>query len=323
MNEADAARAEAPPEGRAKPSTARRVVTLVFYGLVLALLGAYLARIDFGALLQVRPSWGWFALALAVGLGQRMLIPLVWVLIVRDLGVVIRNYPAYNFVYAKAWLGRYVPGKVAMVAARVYFAEELGASRSVIAVSSIAEIGAQLLVTAAVGLLGVASVAESVEVIAPYRPIAYGMVAVLALLLWPPVFNGAMRVAFRLLRRPVAGQPRVGASTLAWAVAGFAVVSAATGALAVLLAAAVDASAFDHALFVWGTYSLAGALGMAFVLAPSGLGAREAVQLPLFGLVFSPEAAVAIVILSRLAEVAIDALFYGTGVAWERWARSR
>lgn len=307
------------PEARpARGSRLRRITTLGFYVAVIALLAAYVSRIDFATLAGLRLAWGYLLGGLAVGFGQRMILPLVWVLIVRDLGVVVRDYPAYNFVYAKAWLGRYLPGKVAMVAARVYFAEELGASRSAMAVSSVAELGAQLLVTVSIGLVGVASVGGAVEVIAPYRPIAYAMVALLALMLWPRVFNGVVALLYRVLGRSLETRPKVGASTITRAVVGFLVVSLLSGAMSVLFAASVDLRALDHPTFVWGAYSLAGALGMAFVLAPSGLGAREAVQIPLYTLVFSAEAAVAIAVVSRVAEVAIDVLFYGASAGWSR-----
>lgn len=305
---------------RPRPSRLRRAITIGFYGLVGALLVAYALNLDLGALASMRLGWHYLALALLVGLGQRLLIPAVWVLILRQLGVKVRRYAAFNFVYAKAWLGRYVPGKVAMVAARVYFADELGASRSVIAVSSLAEIGAQLLVSGAVGLLGIASLAGSIDTIAPYVPLTYALMVGLALFLWPPIFNASMHLLFRLFRRSTADMPRVTAGALAWAVGGFLVVSVATGGLAILLAASVDPIAFDYPFFVWGAYSLASVLGMAFVFTPSGIGAREAIQLPLFALVLSPEAALAFVILSRLTELAMDGLFYGVSALWSRLA---
>jgi hypothetical protein len=310
---------------RAQPGSmvrVRRVVTVVFYAIVAALLALYVARMDFAALARIRIDWRWFGTALVVGVAQRLLIPLTWVLMLRNLGVNVGRYANFNFVYAKAWLGRYMPGKVAMVAARVYFAEELGASRRVVAVSSVAELGAQLLVMASAGVIGIASLARSFETFAPYRPVTYAMIGVLAFVLWPPVFNRLMRFAFVLLRRPVDAQPTVSAGTLAWAVLGFSWVSAATGVLAVLLAASVDPVAFEYPVFIWGAYNIAGALGMAAVFAPSGLGAREAVQMPLFLLVFSPEAALAIAVVSRLAELVIDALFYGVSMLAARRARN-
>lgn len=303
-----------------RASGVRRAITWAFYAVVAAILVAYLMRLDLASLASIRIGWRYFALALVVGLVQRLLIPLVWVIMLRSLGVKVRRYASFNFVYAKAWLGRYVPGKVAMIAARVYFADELGASRGAIAVSSLAELGAQLLVGGVVGLLGVASIAGSSDTIAPYMPLIYGLIAALGVLLWPSVFNRLMRLLYKVFRRPTEGMPEVSVRTLAAAVCGFVVVFGVTGIFAVLLAASVNPVAFDHALFVFGVYALAGVLGMAFVFAPSGLGAREAVQLPLFALVFSPEDAVAIVLVSRVAELATDALFYGASALWSRLA---
>ncbi len=306
-----------------RPARSRRgLVTLLFYVLVATLLAWFVRGLDWQALGRIELGWGYLAGATVVGLAQRMMLPLVWVWIVRDLGVTVRRYPDFNFVYAKAWLGRYLPGKVAMVAARVYFAEELGASRSAMVVSSLAEIGAQLLVGAAVGLVGVASLAGSVAELETIRPLALASVGALALGLLPPVFNGAMRLAFRLVGRRLDEDVCVRFATMARAVLGFVGFSAATGGLALLVGAAVDPTVLAQPLFVWGAYSLAITLGMAFVFTPSGLGAREAVQLPLLTAILPPEAALAIVVLSRVLEVAIDGLFFLVSAAWARVART-
>ncbi len=297
--------------------TFRRWGGPLFYLLIGVLLVFYLRRLDFSALARIHLTWVYLVAAVAAGLFHRLLVPGVWVLLLRSLGVAVRNYPAYNFVYAKAWLGRYVPGKVAMVAARIYFAETLGAGRSVIAVTSIAEIGAQLWVGGAIGLLGIASLAGSVEALASYRALAFGFVALLAVGLFPPVFNRVMKSVFRLFRRSVDGHPYVRTQTLAVAVAGLTVASLGTAGMAIFVAGSVARVAFEHMLFVWGSYSLAGALGMAFVFSPSGLGAREAVLLTLFTLVFSREQALAIVALSRVVELVIDAVFYSVSAVWD------
>ena len=45
--------------------------------------------------------------------------------------------------------------------------------------------------------------------------------------------------------------------------------------------------------------------------APAGLGVRETVPLPFLTLVMSPEAAVALLVLLRLGDVAVDLVYFG------------
>lgn len=313
------------PAGRAperSASKARAAVAAVFYGLVIAVLAWYLSRIDFRALFRLDLGEGYLLAALLVGCAQRFMLPAVWVLMLRSLGQPVRNYPGYNAVYAKGWIGRYLPGKVAMVAVRVYLAETLGASRAAIAVSSIAELGTQMLVALVAGLVGLTFVPGNVPVLEQVRPLAWIAGGVLVLLLWPPFFNAVVRTATRFLRRAPEGVPAVGARTLVWAGAGYALVSLVTGAHAVLVAAAVDPVVLGHPVFVWGAFHLAGGLGMVLLFAPSGLGAREGVYLALLSMLLAPEAAIAVVVLSRLLDVLVDVAFYGLSHLWQRVKRA-
>jgi uncharacterized membrane protein YbhN (UPF0104 family) len=281
----------------------------------LAYFGLYLRNLEWHALRELEIGWTWLAAGILVGVVHRLCFPAVWVWIVSDLGVTIRRYAEYNFVYAKSWLGRYLPGKVAMVAARIYFAERLGARRSVIAVSTVMELGVQLLVAAAVGVIGIATMGDVIGVVDDYRYITYALIAIISVMLLPFVFNRLLGIGFRVLdkaKRATAPTeiPEVSARTVTKGIVGNLIVAAVLGVYINLLVAAVDSSLWPYYVFIWGTYSLAGVLGMVFVLAPSGLGVREAVQLPLLTLIVSKEAALAMVVLNRLAEVAIDLIFY-------------
>ncbi len=302
--------------------TLRTSISLIFYALVIVFFGFYLRDLEFAALAQLEVRWSLLALGIVLGVLQRMLFPLVWVVILRSMGAVVRDYAEYNFVYAKAWLGRYIPGKVAMIAARIYFAERLGASRAMIAVSTLLEIGVQLLVAAVVGVAAIASLGSVFDAIRQYAVATYLLIGVLAFLLLPPVFNVLLRLAYRILHRHDPGDPpHVRTATVAKGIVGFLGVSVAIGLYVNVMTAAVAPQLLEHYVFIWGMYSLAGALGMVFVFAPSGLGVREAIQLPLLCLLIPKETAVAIVVLIRLAETSVDLGFYGLSAAISRWRR--
>jgi uncharacterized membrane protein YbhN (UPF0104 family) len=295
--------------------SAKTAISLLFYAVVIAFLVYYLRGLELSALSGVRIGWGYLILGIALAIAQRFLFPLVWVIIVKDMGVRVRDYAEYNLVYAKAWLGRYIPGKIAMVAARIYFSERLGAPRSVITVSTLLEIGVLLLVAAVVGILGIATLGNVYEEIREYAVITYAMIGVLSFLLLPPIFNVLLRIAFAVFDRSGKAKiPSVHTLTVTKGIVGFIVVVAVMGVYINLMAAAIAPELLDYYVFVWGTYSLAGVLGMAFVFAPSGLGVREAVQLPLLSLLIPKEVALAVVVMNRIAETCVDAGFYALSV---------
>lgn len=294
----------------------RRVATVLFYAVVLVFLARAIRGLEWEEVLRTRVDAGLAALGLAAGLLQRFTFAPVWAALVGALGGKVSRYRALNLVYARAWLGRYAPGKVAMLAARVYLAEELGVARPVLLVSSFLEMVAQLLVTVAVGLAGVATLAGGFRAV-PRDALALGAaLGVLAAVLVPSVFNRLLRLAWRLLGRSGTDQPPVVPSrAVTVAVLGSAGVVASVGVYVNLLAAAVDARAAANPVFVLGACSLAGALGAVAPFAPTGLGVKEAVLVPLLALVVPAPQAVAIAVIVRLADVLIDVAFYGVSRA--------
>jgi len=294
----------------------RRAAGVLFYAAALVFLVSYLGSLEWHTMARTRIGWGYLALGVLAGALHRFYLPLVWFLIVRDMGAGDVGYREYNSLYAKAWLGRYVPGKVAMVAARTYFAERMGVSRSVLFVCTFIEMGVQIVVSTAGGLIGIASLGEGLGAIAEYRRLAYGLVLVLFVALLPPVLSALLRAACRILERArVVAPPSVRPGTVLKTVFGSIVGAALLAVYVNLIVAAVDVTAARHPLFVWGAYSLAGALGTVAFFAPSGLGVREAVLLPLLALVVTKETALAMVVLARLAELVIDGV-YCSASAW-------
>lgn len=295
---------------------ARRAVRALFGLLLAAFVARYLRDLDWRTLAATRIAWGPFALALAAGTAQRFLLPAVWALILRDLGARVVRYRELNLVYARSWLGRYLPGKVAMIAARVWYAETLGVPRPLLAVSTALETGVQVLVPTAVGLLGVATLAGALDTLGAWEAPALALLALVTIALAPPVLNALLRIAYRFLdRNGPRDAPRLKTSTIGRAVLGTLVVVAGQGVYVNLVASAVDGRASEHPLFVLGAYSLAGTFGMVSLLAPGGLGVREAALIPLLALVVPKEAAVATVLLVRLADLIVDGLFFSV-TAW-------
>jgi uncharacterized membrane protein YbhN (UPF0104 family) len=71
-------------------------------------------------------------------------------------------------------------------------------------------------------------------------------------------------------------------------------------------------------LFVMGADTLAGAIGMIVIFAPSGIGVREGIQLTLLSLIMPKELALIITVVTRLWNVLVDLLFFALGALFDK-----
>jgi uncharacterized membrane protein YbhN (UPF0104 family) len=210
-------------------------------------------------------------------------------------------------------MGRYIPGKVVWIGAKVAFAPQLGLSKSKVAAATLVESVLQVALQFFWGLLAlllVPVVLESGEI--PLLALVVGF-ALAITAVSPPVLRALLNFALRLLRKNKLGSEDVPnyASLLKaslWALAATAV----NGVSYFLLYLSMgQAASWDALILVVGATSLAGALGMLAIFAPSGIGVREA-ALVLFFLQFtSLEVAVLYAVYSRLWSIVADLLFLG------------
>ncbi|CAN5577418.1 hypothetical protein BH09ACT4_BH09ACT4_01620 [soil metagenome] len=291
-----------------------RLIPIVFYTALVVFLAFYLSGIDWAVLNGIDISWGFLVIATVLSLGFRYWGVGIWFFLLRRLGAgSLRGQRiALAFVYAKSWLGRYIPGAATWILGKIYFASKLGVSRSKLAVSGLLEGGLQIVATLAFAIL--------VLLIDP-RTLSLGwgfgvgmaaalLVCVIALI--PPVFRRIVNRALRLARReplPASAFPTV--STLLISVALYLGGALLAGASYFFIAAAIypEIDAAD-ALFVIGATSLASALSMLAVFAPGGLGVREGVLGLLLAFVVPGEIALVIVVVTRVWSFVVDGLFF-------------
>ncbi len=246
-------------------------------------------------------------LALAV----KLLYPLVWRAILGGMGVSGGALADLYRVYAASWIGRYTPGKAAMIGARALYAEHVGARRAQALISFVVEQAVQVGIGAGVGLLLIAMANRGV--IADWILVGLGLaVGAIAVGLAPPVLHRAIGVFYKVVRRePMEVFP-----------SGPAIVRAALLHLLIQLGAAtytllIARSVLPPGLFtasfaiqLYAAFALALVGGMFVVFAPAGLGAREAIQLALLAPILSAEQAALLVVLHRAVELITDLLFF-------------
>ena len=246
---------------------------------------------------------------------------MIWRYILRDLGA--KTLPRFNVladVYAKAWMGRYIPGTITWIAGKIYLASKLGISKSRLAVSSLLEAGMQIAAAISVSLL-ILGFNSELDIFPSEIKILMILIAVMSIgVLYPPVLNHLLRTAYRLVRKKDAyDELHTNGKATARSYILYGLGTLITGSSYYFLTASLySGTTPDLYWYIVGVFCLAGALGMITPLVPSGLGVRDGVQLVLLSILLPKEVALAVTVFSRLWSLAVDVLFYGTAVSARR-----
>jgi uncharacterized membrane protein YbhN (UPF0104 family) len=217
------------------------------------------------------------------------------------------------YVYAKSWLGRYIPGTAPWILGKIYFASKQGISKNKLAVSSLLEGGLQVNVVLILSLLILSfdSRLNIVDVRFKFLMIAIAVIGIISLT--PRVFNKIVSITYKLLKKKTLDQEHLANGKTILTGAGLYTIGAViSGVSFFYMAKAVFPDLlYSDALFVIGTASLAGAVSMLAVFTPSGLGVREGIQLALLSLIMPTELALVVTVFTRLWSIVTDFLFFG------------
>ncbi len=296
-------------------------IPIAFYVLLIAFLVFYLSGIEWDRLVGLRFDWFYFLLACVLGLVSRYWGAYIWIVILRSLGAKQAKYrPGLVYIYAKSWLGRYIPGTAPWILGKIFFASQQGISKNKLAVSSLLEAALQIVVQLALAI-ALLLFDPRLDLIPPeFRFIKWLMIVVLAgclIAIVPPVFNRLMALAYRLLRRGSferehhASWRTIGTGSFLYL--GGSIINGLS--LFFIAKAVVPELPYSSLFYVVGVATLAGVAGMLVVFAPGGIGVREGVQLPLLGALMPAALAAVVVVASRLWGVLMDLLFFGFTLA--------
>lgn len=299
----------------------RKIVSAAFYALLIIFLALYLRNIDTDLLRQIEPSWTYLLLATIFALAARFWGIYTWIILLKGLGARDLSKKAeLIYIYAKAWLARYIPGKIAWILSKIHFASQHGISKNKLAVSTMLEAVLQITTILALSfaLLMFDARLDVVRIELKIALVTLLLMCLVAML--PPVFNKLIRVVYKIIRKKdLAPEHLINRKIVATGATLFTVGALISGFSLFLIAKAVYPQlGYDTILFVMGVSNLAGALGMLAVFAPSGLGVREGVQLVLLSIIMPVEFALAITVVTRLWSIIVDFLFFGLGYSIQR-----
>jgi glycosyltransferase 2 family protein len=290
-----------------------RLITAVFFSLVIFFFVIYLRDIDFNALSEISVNWLIVLIASIVAMGFRYWGVFIWQTILQQLGA--KSLPSFSIlsgIYAKAWMGRYIPGKVTWIAGKVYFASKYGISKSRLTVSSLLEGGMQIVAITIVSLF-LMLIDTRLDIFPTnIRIFLLAVTLGLTLILHPKVFNRTIRFFHKKLRNKEAGpELSINKSAVVKSFILYSIGAIISGTSYFLLTyALVPDIHFENYLFLVGSFNLAGAIGMAALITPSGLGVRDGILLILLSVVLPREIALVVTIASRLWSSLIDVFFY-------------
>jgi uncharacterized membrane protein YbhN (UPF0104 family) len=291
---------------------ALRVVPWVFYALVGVFAYFYLKGLNWAALAQVQINWWWMVAASVASIAVRYWFAAIWMFLLRSLKANLAGQERELFlVYAKSWLGRYIPGGATWILGKIYFATKLGISKAKLGISSFLE-GALQIIVVLISAAGMLALDPHVQKLGRGWVWALLVAAVLGLItVYPPIFNRVIQFGYtRVRKQSLDGEHLPDTKTIARGIGAFLVSSILSGLSFYFVAAAVDpALNWSSVLFIIGASNLASALSMLAVFAPAGLGVREGVQLTMLLLVMNPEQALVATVLMRLWSIVMDALF--------------
>lgn len=298
---------------RSLKKTAFKLIPWVFYGLLLVFLVLYLRSIDYSKLTDISISWPYVLIATAFALAFRYWGAYIWVVLLRSLGAAtVRLNRTLVYIYAKSWLGRYIPGTAPWILGKIYFASQQGISKNKLAVSSLLE-GALQIIVQFLFALALLAFDPRLDIISSQIKLLI-LVAIVGCVvaLIPAVFNKLIASAYRLIKKkPFAREHYASGHTIS---KGFAlyIVGALLSSLSLffIAKAVYPALGYDQLLFVMGVGTLSGAVSMVAIFAPSGLGVREGIQLALLSLIMPTEYALVVTVVTRLWSILVDMLFF-------------
>lgn len=296
----------------------KQVISAFFLICVIIFFGFYLRSIDWSQLRHLHLAWGYILLATTIASTYRYWGVLIWRFLLTDLGAQgLPDFTTLSYVYAKAWMGRYIPGTVTWIAGKVYMASSHGIPKSRLAVASLLEGGMQIMAVMVVSMLLLGFDTRLDVLPMQYKILMIGCAGILLSMLTPAIFNRIVRLVFLLMKRKemhtgfLINTKAVVRSFLLYAIGSFVI-----GLAEFFIARAVyPALPWHDYWFVVGAFNLSGALGMLAIGVPSGIGVRDGAILLLLSVILPKELALVITVSSRLWSAVADVIFFAMASA--------
>lgn len=243
-----------------------------------------------------------------------------WRAVLRGLGarVVMHRSLPINLV---GQLGKYLPGSVWAYLLQMALGRKAGLARSTVLVASLLSVALAMAAALICGAFAIPEIAPALH-LSPWMPLAFGIVPVLALMVYPralaAIVNAGSRVA-RISPSITPLPPATVATSMLWLFGCY----VAYGMHLWILVGQWRTAALSSLSFCIGIMALSMVAGVVGFLLPAGFGAREVVVITGLSPIVGIGPATAYAAVSRLLFVAADLLAAGlAGSVMLRWRHS-
>lgn len=297
--------------GKNRKKILKKTFMIMFYILIVIFIVRYFMGLDLSQIKNVKINYIFLVFGTAVRVISLLLLPLSWRTLLNHFSGKKISLEKIYTIYSKSWLGRYIPGKIAWVGGKIYFAIQEEIDANVAVVTSFLDAVLQVFSCMIVGVVFLLfNDVSAINQRTIY--VMYGMTAFMLICFIPPVFNRVIRLLYKVLKHQDIGNSyAMTGKTFAGSV-GIVVVSkliSGIGTAFVTIAVYSDLSLRSF-VFCIGIFSVSTAIGMAALFAPAGLGVKESMQLLLLSLIVPREIGAIVVILASVQAIVIDLLFY-------------
>ena len=292
----------------------KKLIAFLFYVFTAFFLFLYIRKLDFGALNEIHLQ-PWFVLfAFPFSVISRIFLPHIWIQLIRVYQPVSKgvSYIQLNYIYAKTWLGKYIPGNVAYIAGKIYFASSKGVNKKTLAVTSVLEVILQILTALFLGVIFLYLTGNYANFSGYHNLFFLTSVIVGLVTISPPIFNRLLDMGYKLLKKERLEKKYY--ISLKNVFKFFTLYMLVHSLSAFPIFFLIKALGYDlslvGSLYVTGAFIFAGAIGSLAVFVPSGLGVREAILIVFLANVLPPEVALVLVVVLRIWSVALDVIYW-------------
>jgi hypothetical protein len=264
-------------------------------------------------------SPGWLLAGIAGFIALQYFMCILWLRLVRRLGGELPT-PRGRSIWCTSVLGRYVPTGALMIVGRIDMARRAGVPRRITTASIVYELAFTLggaLVVCAAFIVGLQDLAP-----APVR-LAAPVVGVAAIVgLHPRIFGPvSSRLLARAGREPL--PQLLSARDVALFALGYIVSFVMAGLATIALALALHPVSVGDTPLVVSSFAVGFAASLVGFLSPGGLGAREVAQATALAAALPFAVGLAVALLTRLAQMAVELAFAATMPVLERHGLAR
>lgn len=293
------------------PIKFKDIISKITFILVLIFVLIYIKDTDFKALIEIDVNYSLIIGVTVLILVSRFIMPFAWQELIYQFDQKKIEPIDLLYIYAKSWMGRYIPGKVVWVGGKITMSMNKGISKLTAVMASFIDSIFQIFSGFLIGLLALIKIEYVIEKgISPLW--IFLLIAVSLIFITPQVFNRVTSLIYSITKKKKFEKQYY----LTWGTLfkcnGIIIVSKLIGALllpVMVIAFGIEVTLIDF-IYLMGVFSLSGAIGMAAFFAPAGIGVTEAVQIILLAPIIPKEYIVSIAIIRRVVTILCDVLFY-------------